>query len=270
MRANEFISEAEVKPYKVKQIRDNDLVSKIYALLEEHCSTTYKQLINKPIWRGMSNSGAALIINPASGKRMSQNTFNYYTELFDHLPSFNGFPKRSRSLICSTSPSTADMFGYAYAIFPFDGAKIGVCPSYDLWRSKVYMPLIGERSMSNFNDVLMELDMPETYSGMINYSKSPQFAENLKRMVQRSYRGEILDQLDPIAWFNELLGNVTPKQLGLSLMTASQLAHENLDADDSGREVWMSSKVIAVDYRTYQQMKAKQKYFIDTQLELSY
>lgn len=44
------------------------------------------------------------------------------------------FPKRSKSIICSTAYGAASAYGHSvYKIFPFDDTKIGVSPESDIW-----------------------------------------------------------------------------------------------------------------------------------------
>jgi hypothetical protein len=111
---------------------------------------------DKPIYRGIYSTGGiklgdVMLFNPKAIDRESANTKNYYTLLFDNSPYRNGFPKRSKSLICSTSYYTAEDFGErVYRVIPFDGAKIGVCNSDDFWAS---FPKLGV-SLDDFNTTL--------------------------------------------------------------------------------------------------------------------
>lgn len=54
--------------------------------------------------------------------------------LMDNLPSWSKFPKRSNSVIGVTLEDPRSLFGEEkYLIIPYDGARFGVAPSYDLW-----------------------------------------------------------------------------------------------------------------------------------------
>ncbi len=67
--------------------------------------------------------------------RRSKNTLNYYTEWVDHSVKWAAFPKRSRSLICSTNESYAAGYGDARVVVPIKDTKVGACPKDDWWTS---------------------------------------------------------------------------------------------------------------------------------------
>jgi hypothetical protein len=92
---------------------------------------------NHIIYKGMTlnDTGEIWLTNPALRERKSRNTKNYYTLMFDNLPSWRDYPKRSRSLICSSNKRVAGNYGDIYVILPFNGAKIAVCPANDIWDS---------------------------------------------------------------------------------------------------------------------------------------
>jgi hypothetical protein len=62
---------------------------------------------------------------------MSLNTANYYTLIINNDPSWSAFPKRN--VIASTEPRNP--YPGTYVLLPYDGTKIGVCLSYDIWMS---------------------------------------------------------------------------------------------------------------------------------------
>lgn len=88
--------------------------------------------------------------DPKSGQpRVSRNTANYYTLIIDNSKRWKKFPKRSRSVICGIGRRVG-----AFYVFPEDGAKIGVCPSYDFWASFLKQNIY---DMDTFNTTLEEL-----------------------------------------------------------------------------------------------------------------
>lgn len=89
------------------------------------------------IFRGDKRfTGAYGFINTDKGEpRVSANTFNYMTLLMDNLPSWKGWPKRSKSIVCSTYSWNALNYGKIYTIIPFDDAEIGICSDDDVWNS---------------------------------------------------------------------------------------------------------------------------------------
>lgn len=71
------------------------------------------------------------IVRPkqASKKRRSKNTANYYTFIMDNSKYWDGYPKRSESVVCLTE-NPKD-----YLVIPRLDSKVGICPKRDLWFS---------------------------------------------------------------------------------------------------------------------------------------
>lgn len=74
-------------------------------------------------------------IEPSKHDRVSANTNNLYTVIIDNSDMWDGYPKRSKSVICSVYEGTANGYGRPMLVFPKDGYRIGVCPSFDMWDS---------------------------------------------------------------------------------------------------------------------------------------
>ena len=75
--------------------------------------------------------------NPLMKDEGSGGVFSsHHTLLMDNLPSWNGFPKRTQSIIGSTNFGFDPSFGdYYYCIIPYDNANFAVAPDCDLWNS---------------------------------------------------------------------------------------------------------------------------------------
>lgn len=121
---------------KLKKIilegRSQDIeLSDVYKLLR----TNNPQQSFPHIYRGLRHRDDYLFIKPSSYNRVSANTNNYYTILFDNLPSWKDYPKRSKSIIGTVNYYTAEFYGTIYRVIPKDGSKIGVCPEDDIWNS---------------------------------------------------------------------------------------------------------------------------------------
>lgn len=85
-------------------------------LLNKHCKNALWMLEeNKSIYRGdVSNEkNSFTTIDTNLTTRKSQNTSNYYTMILDNHPEMKDFPKRSKSLICSTSLDDARVYSGA-------------------------------------------------------------------------------------------------------------------------------------------------------------
>lgn len=111
-------------------------------LIENKCSKHVKGLqdMKRPrIYRGIKTFNDEYgIVDPRQGReRLSANTSNHMTLLMDNLPSWKGYPKRSQSIICSTSIQTAQHYGWngVYHIYPTNGCNMGIVPTRDIWQS---------------------------------------------------------------------------------------------------------------------------------------
>ena len=107
---------------------------------EANCPRYLENISNKAnpkIYRGAaySESGKISRIDTNKFNRKSANTENFYTIWMDNHPDWSSYPKRSKSLICSTDYRIAQGYGDPYLIFPADKNKIGICPGEDLWFS---------------------------------------------------------------------------------------------------------------------------------------
>jgi len=113
------------------------------------------------LFRGVMGSKytSYTIIDPTKGRlRRSANTSNEYTLLVDNLPEWKDYPKRGRSLICTTDEYYATGFGDVRIILPVNGAKLGVCKGGDFWDSfTLIFPELRATEMDSFNKRLQEI-----------------------------------------------------------------------------------------------------------------
>jgi hypothetical protein len=88
-------------------------------------------------YRGNDSDALMLLVQPSKFVRVSANTMNLYTIIIDNSRLWDDYPKRGKSIICSTSYSTANSYSdnVPYIVFPKDGYKIGICPESDIWQS---------------------------------------------------------------------------------------------------------------------------------------
>jgi hypothetical protein len=89
------------------------------------------------IYRGINANFEFGIVDPSRYTRVSKNTSNHYTLLLDTFSTWKNYPKRSKSLICTTNSEYAEGFGNGdvYVVIPINGSKIGMCPTGDIWTS---------------------------------------------------------------------------------------------------------------------------------------
>ena len=80
------------------------------------------------------NAENGLLIKP--GIRISENASNLYTILMsDILQSWQKYPKRNKSHICTNSSNVASTYGTLYMVLPKNNTNIGVCITSDIWYS---------------------------------------------------------------------------------------------------------------------------------------
>jgi len=104
--------------------------------IRSHCKNalnSYKK--DKMVYRGVYMDQPTYLIKPGEHTRKSANTANTYTLLIDNSKKWVKYPKRSKSIICSTKSSNSSGYGSLFVVFPKDGYKFGVCSSFDMWES---------------------------------------------------------------------------------------------------------------------------------------
>lgn len=114
---------------------------------------------NYSIYRGIKEQSEDFYyVQPSSHIRKSAHTYNgtnYYTILLDNLPSWKEYPKRSKSIICSTSNTLASAYGTVYCVIPKEGSKIAISPSPDIWNS-FHIVNINYFNLNIFNRIIDE------------------------------------------------------------------------------------------------------------------
>jgi hypothetical protein len=125
-----------LKTFILQESRSKEITEKeSIDLIKKNCKQSLK---GTPIYRGIKRSTEFyLSIDPkrTAEPRVSANTMNYYTLINDNSPYWNKYPKRSQSIICSTNEDKILGYGFPFRVFPYDGAKIGICPTNDYWLS---------------------------------------------------------------------------------------------------------------------------------------
>lgn len=130
MRLDEYCIEQTLTEGRTQKIGEQQTL----ILLKKHCMKSVRQWQKKGkyIYRGIDEFWHDYgVVVPKKSERTSRNTSNYYTLFFDNSKKWKAFPKRSQSIIASTTEQHD--YGVLYDIFPYDGAKIGVVPSEDMW-----------------------------------------------------------------------------------------------------------------------------------------
>jgi len=91
-------------------------------------------------------------------KRVSKNTYNYYTKFISTSSKWKEFPSRESAYICASNNRIASGYGDIFYVIPADNAKVGKCDSHDIWRSfPVLEKSIGVPGLNSLNVFLIAL-----------------------------------------------------------------------------------------------------------------
>ncbi len=122
----------EADSYKARTIK----ISKDTAMKYLKVAFNDSYLMQAPFYRGLENFESKYgYTDPTKQYKSSKETLDYYQYIIDTLPSWKGFPKRGYSIIGSTSPDSAAIYGDVYQVFPKNGAKFALAPHDDIWDS---------------------------------------------------------------------------------------------------------------------------------------
>ena len=262
--------------------------SKVESWLSKNHMVAMKQLIKgNSIYRGLRQTNSKFIyVRPSQTERTSKNTKNIYTALMDILPSWQGWPRRSRSVICSDSTEYAGGYagpseqyssdtklGALYAVLPKDGAKIAVCSQQDIWYS---FDVIKRRWRSdNMNGFIESFDnifqqaytfaTGDTYNeeiGELNGDGMDLFLNHIEGVITRNilkkvivgddqYSNEIEDMMEykfgeNNSWVEYFDGLMNPKDNQFRLQTIEGYDSRVVDSETGMREVWTESDCLFV------------------------
>lgn len=222
-----------------------------------------------PIYRGMAISkypGEIFIIDPKRYTRKSAYTRNYYTLIIDYLDSWKKFPKRSKSLICSTVKSDSSSYGQLYRVIPLNrNSKWGVCSEHDFWWS---FPNIKKKyninTLDGFNIYLETLfnhffniplrDIPKTHFIDSLNSLFKTVKKYSTEDFNSLFREVIHRNIDFPKTFEELCDMFDPDKNKFISCNYNDLQHIlwNSEEDDVSRvELWTNSKCLLIPIEYY-------------------
>ena len=253
----QFLNEASVdeKP----EFKPNT-VEEAIATLNEHCKDALWMLQeNTPIYRGEKSvpqealKTGFMTVDTSATERKSQNTKNYYTVILDNNPLMKDYPKRSRSFICSTRLSYASGFaggqsGAALIVVPFDGVKIGMCGSYDMWETHVQL-LGRNEDIADMNDMFEDLGIVPALKSFTDFNDRLKAGDqsaikDLRRVFRsKDYDGDFL---------SDVWKAYSPSKLKFSLHTTKDFPHITDE-----REVWIGGKVMMITREVWDKMRKK-------------
>lgn len=195
MRFKEFLIEGKF----TSSLRHNKKTN-IIKFISDNCSE-YLKNNSTPIYRGFMRDSKKVakswyIVEPSKHERTSKGDAkgNVYTLLIDSLPEWQNFPKRSKSMICSTNYSYAGNFGSPHLVIPFDGAKWGVCIDNDIWHSfKHAKNTLGIYRIDEINREL--IDTVEMLHYWVDEIAKPLNKFNIKKIIKSRDPKELWDFL---------------------------------------------------------------------------
>ena len=226
-----------------EKYRDEITLKKAVKIFKEKCKNV--DLENGVLYRGVySNYGSDFnILTGEDGERKSANTTNHYTKIIDHNLKGTDYPLRSKSTICSTDDDYARVFSAAdpLVLIPFDGVKIGVCASDDMWESKV-----------KFDGITMDVaELNELYG--INGVKDDSFktiVDGIEKAVKAGKRQITRLFTDDKSIKEQLEDVYSIENLGFSL-----IENKDISKLKGSRECWVGGSCLAIEWNKFKEFK---------------
>jgi len=264
MRFKTFLeAKAEGSPKQVfEPIKD------LTNFLKENCSDSLWMIAkNKPLFRGFRNKAEDAppsFVDLTKTSRKSQNTSNWYTEIFDNHPEMQDFPKRSKSLVCTTSQNDATGYGEVFAMIPVNGSKIGLVGSSDMW--DINVNFFGSKSsLDDPNDFLSFLKDKAYGNGPPSFGILQRLDKDLKDPESQAFKNlssalikpdfdiyeryhirhlkTLIGREDFTKHFlDSLLKSYSPSETGLTVETTATLGITGLER----QEVWFDKGAVLI------------------------
>lgn len=209
--------------------------------------TKYKQHV--AIYRGSKTyNGDVQYLDPNAKitERTSSNTYNYYNLWMSNNPQWAEFPKRNRSLICSSNSSHASGYGTLRVVIPLTNCKIGICPSEDIWNS--FKNIGSLRALVEWLFEMFQKQWPDQDNKNITYQELMQKLKLLKSVDDQSYINDILKNYDNAE--DMLKSILDPVTNGFKLTTWQQFNYKRSHSN----ELWLSAPCLLIYPDTFKQV----------------
>jgi len=223
--------------------------------IKKQCSSALSAMRKgKEVYRGVGDASVGksdfIFIKPTGSDRVSANTHNLYTLVIDGSSKWAKYPKRSKSIICTTDYNNANNYGRTFIVLPKNGYTLGICPTEDMWAS-FYSSLDGR--LDNFNEEVAELidEMGMEYS-IYKQLKTPSDLKSLMKEMDKAFdeSGVSEERFDWLRGYNgsflklfEML--LDPEQNGF------KTSKDINSLPDGEREVWTDSDSYLVSYEWF-------------------
>ena len=232
-------------------------LEKTKELYRENCQE--HSFNNTQIYRGVSGQSEFYYLNPSENERSSPSSAGYYSLIMDNSGFWSGYPKRSKSIICSTSQSYASSFGTPYLVVPYDNSNFGVCSDDDIWRSFDF---------SEFGEIgdLMDFD------NHLNKISEKILNEKLNTTDFKKFRSQIIEIGRKVVNNSEFSSTLLEKYLNSSADDLLFYIERLLDPEKNGfkvkeytsnfnlfgnREVWSDGEFLLIQYDLIDSLKQK-------------
>jgi hypothetical protein len=257
--------ESKLKGYPTLSRRKH-LKGKVEMLVDKYAS--WYDLLNKKsaIYRGVMHKDQrkvnqnVYIINPSEHSRMSIDTDNIYTLIMDNSENWKDYPKRSKSIICTTSESYASDFGEVYRVIPLkENALFGRCDEADIFQCFWNLKYINDNidSPRDLEEYLGNtFNMPHgtitDYSELKKIFTKENLDFDLGRKEGETFSGMTIEEFEEIvekhgsylAYLDDLM---SPANNGFELFNYSQEnAPSWLEKEHASYEVWTDSPCLLV------------------------
>ncbi|VVC05803.1 Uncharacterised protein [uncultured archaeon] len=221
------------------EIVDNQEIA--FSALESNCSSALQNLHDKVIYKGMpSMDKNAFFLDPSLYERHSVGTSNYYTLLLSNLPNWKKYPRRNHSLICTTNYWQAIRYGKLFLVLPVNGAKIGICPKFDIFLTQITencdivdLNKFWERfGLDQFNYPIFLQELQEKWEKITNNTTHTSAASKQIQNIMKNYSPRqaefVLENL------------YSPMKLGFRLKTIENFRNRY------HHEIWFESKCYCI------------------------
>jgi hypothetical protein len=247
-------------------------------LLENNCKDF--SFDDKPIWRNISSlTDKYYLIDPTKHDRKSSFGLNYYNIIVDNLPSWEEWPKRSKSLIGLLN-SFETFYGVEkYRLIPFDGAIIAKTNIRDFIGGFKKLQKFNIYLLDNINYFIKKLyqyfslvykDITKPIDTNINnfiYDMSI-IEDKLKNMSRKQIEKLNFDEhekillsfydylvLDGKNFMDFMIYYLNPIENDFELLSYNQLKTSNIHKH--GNEIWTESKCLLINEKDIQNFRKK-------------
>ena len=246
-----LIKELLSENLKIEQLAVQDAI----ACLNANCKDALWMLEeNAPFYRGWTEAGEITkntgfaISDPTLTVRKSKHTYNFYTLFLDNIDSMKQYPKRSKSFIATTDYSTSRDYAGDHdslILVPFDGVKIGVVNSIDIW----------EKNVKFFDKLCRIVFVNKVFKqlGLSEYSWE-EFKSSAQKMLESQQDRNVFCDALSYTWpDDEIVKNkikniektindaYSPMKMGFDLITTK--SHRRFDTES---EVWIGGKCVII------------------------